>query len=120
MSIELYWCFMPKVSVGFSGYCSSVDFSCIVNYSSSCLSFSFCKKVWVWLWFVFKGSVFSVRFYLLSLLFLLMDMEVVLLVLSPVIMPSSIFLVMKFSWVLWMFVLGTVWEWWVGGIDWAF
>nr|YP_007183151.1 NADH dehydrogenase subunit 3 [Paratenuisentis ambiguus]CCA94489.2 NADH dehydrogenase subunit 3 [Paratenuisentis ambiguus] len=69
--------------------------------------------------FVHKGFYVSMRFFMISLLFLLMDLELVLMVFSPIIIFDELVSVMKFSLLMWVFVLGTVWEWWIGSIDWS-
>nr|YP_009241133.1 NADH dehydrogenase subunit 3 [Polyacanthorhynchus caballeroi]AMK47829.1 NADH dehydrogenase subunit 3 [Polyacanthorhynchus caballeroi] len=68
---------------------------------------------------VVKGSYFSLRFFLLSLLFLLMDLEVGLLVMAPFVVGWSCGGVIKFMVVLWLFLLALLYEWWAGGVDWS-
>nr|AHB82305.1 NADH dehydrogenase subunit 3 [Hebesoma violentum] len=46
---------------------------------------------------VLKGLYFSLRFFMVSLLFLLMDLELVLLIFSPIVVPGSVMVMVKFS-----------------------
>lgn len=55
-----------------------------------------------------KGSYFSLRFFILCLLFLLIDLELVLLVYRPILVSVKVECIVVFSLILWVFVLGTI------------